>query len=359
MEYYNFSSHQSFLEMAYTKPQYSRKKVNESGAILINPPSPLEYNDALKVIDNWRTSHNFPLNTFQVWLRRNARLVDPECLVAQRIKRFSSIKLKLSRMKDLKLSEMQDIGGCRAIVDDVNSVNKLLELYKKSDMRHKFEYKDDYISEPKRKSGYRGVHLIYSYVSDRNKTYNGHRIEIQLRTRLQHAWATAVETVGTFTSQVLKASQGDKRWLRFFKLIATAMAKQEGTSPVLNTPVDEKELLVELHTFNDKITELKRIQKYGEAIHTVLAENPTKVHYFLITLDPIAKTVNVRGFSSKDIKMASDEYLKIEKSIVQDKTTKDAVLVSTESMESLESAYPNYFLDMKVFVDIVEKIIHR
>ena len=39
---------------------------------------------------------------------------------------------------------------------------------------------------------------MYRYAAkDRDaELYNGRRIEIQVRTRLQHAWATAVEGVG-------------------------------------------------------------------------------------------------------------------------------------------------------------------
>ena len=51
---------------------------------------------------------------------------------------------------------------------------------------------DDYITTPK-DSGYRGVHLIYRYYSDKNETFNGLKIEVQIRTALQHAWATAVD----------------------------------------------------------------------------------------------------------------------------------------------------------------------
>ncbi len=43
-------------------------------------------------------------------------------------------------------------------------------------------------------------------------------IELQLRTRLQHEWATAVETMGTFLQSSLKSSQGPEEWLDFFSL---------------------------------------------------------------------------------------------------------------------------------------------
>ena len=37
------------------------------------------------------------------------------------------------------------------------------------------------------------------------------RIEMQIRTKLQHIWATAVETMGTFLGQALKSRQGDQQ----------------------------------------------------------------------------------------------------------------------------------------------------
>jgi ppGpp synthetase/RelA/SpoT-type nucleotidyltranferase len=43
-----------------------------------------------------------------------------------------------------------------------------------------------YIEAPK-ESGYRGTHLVYRYYSDRSATWNGLSIEIQVRSRLQHA----------------------------------------------------------------------------------------------------------------------------------------------------------------------------
>jgi ppGpp synthetase/RelA/SpoT-type nucleotidyltranferase len=59
----------------------------------------------------------------------------------------------------MTLSQMQDIGGCRAIVSSVADVRKLVRSYEKSDIKHSLTQKDDYIVSPKA-SGYRGVHLI-------------------------------------------------------------------------------------------------------------------------------------------------------------------------------------------------------
>ena len=98
--------------MAWATPQYKKSRVNAAGATLIDPKASEDaLEKALEVINNWRSSHSYPLNTFQVTLRKKAKQIDSNCLIAQRIKRLSSIKLKLERFSTMKLSQMQDIGG--------------------------------------------------------------------------------------------------------------------------------------------------------------------------------------------------------------------------------------------------------
>lgn len=68
------------------------------------------WSNAIDVVNNWRSSHGYPLNTFQMNLRKSARVLDPEADVAQRTKRLHSIATKLDRFPDMKLSQMQDVG---------------------------------------------------------------------------------------------------------------------------------------------------------------------------------------------------------------------------------------------------------
>src|SRR6185437_184594 len=99
----------------------------------------------------------------------------------------------------------QDIGGCRAIVGSIADVYGIVDKYDKSRFAHTFKNRKDYISSPK-PDGYRSYHLIYQYSGiGPTECYNGLHIEVQLRTQLQHAWATAVEIVGTITKQALKS----------------------------------------------------------------------------------------------------------------------------------------------------------
>jgi Region found in RelA / SpoT proteins len=85
---------------------------------------------------------------------------------------------------------------------------------------------DDYIARPK-PDGYRSHHLMFNFRDRRNAgIHDGRRIEVQLRTRLQHSWATAVEAVGLFRGEDLKGNQGNPKWLRLFTLMSAEFAER-------------------------------------------------------------------------------------------------------------------------------------
>jgi ppGpp synthetase/RelA/SpoT-type nucleotidyltranferase len=288
--------------MAWVEPQFSRDQVDAAGRVLAqrkssNPFAPFDaqFQDALAIINNWRSSHNWPLNTFQIGLRRRAKQIDQSSLIAQRIKRLPAIRHKLRIMKKwVTLSQMQDIGGCRAVVGKVSDVYQLVHNYRESDIKHKLEKTNDYIRSPK-PTGYRGIHMVYRYNSDRSETYNGLQIEVQLRSPLQHAWATAVETVGLFTQQALKSSRGQMDWLRFFALMGSALAIREQQALVPNTPENRKELKKEIQEHASRLDVINHLHAFSQALQVTEKPGPQKAHYFLLQLDAVAKKVKVTG----------------------------------------------------------------
>ncbi len=171
-----------------------------------------QWSAAFNVLENWRTSHDFPLTSVQRALRNRAQKVEKHVIVARRLKRFPSLMNKLARESAMKLSQMQDLGGCRAILSNANAVQLLFSMYGgeapllPSEGSRKC---DDYIKNPK-PDGYRGIHIVERYHSHSElfAPWDGQRIEIQLRTQLQHSFATAVETVTTFTRTPLKFGAG-------------------------------------------------------------------------------------------------------------------------------------------------------
>jgi hypothetical protein len=346
--------------MEWATLQYSKKAVTRAGQVLVNAnaiPDPFDadaYFEALDVINNWRACHNFPLNTFQTGLRKRAQRIDPRCVVAQRIKRLTSIQAKLERFPNMTLAQMQDIAGCRAVLSRSSQVKKLVRSYQTSDIKHEQIRLDDYLAEPKQ-SGYRGVHMIYRYRSDRKETYNGLNIEMQLRSQMQHIWATAVETVGTFVQQALKSSQGEDDWLRFFALMGSAIAQGEKSPPVPSTP-SGLQLVEELREHARRLDVQSRLRTYGRAVQVLETGAEKKDHFFLLELMPAQRVLDVTSFRISESEAASQAYLEAEKRL-GDAPGAQAVLVSVDQISSLRRAYPNYFLDTANFIALVESAL--
>src|SRR3989344_7896748 len=251
--------------MGWEKKKYTKSEVNNAGKILINDKSSDEEKDrALEILDNWRATHSYPMHILQMRLKNKSQKVDENSLTAQRLKRVPAIIYKLKRSYNgrkpsMKLYQMQDIGGCRAVLSNISQARKLCEdYYLKGDLKHKRVGFKDYITTPK-SDGYRSIHIVYEYKSDKGKQeFNGLRIEVQIRSKLQHIWATAIETVDFFTRQAIKVSEGHPEWKEFFRLVSSAFAKMENCSYIPNTPIDERELY---HMIKKKESELNIIHK--------------------------------------------------------------------------------------------------
>jgi hypothetical protein len=247
---------------------------------------------------------------------------------------------------------MQDLGGSRAILRSVSSVYSLREEYKKSRDRHELATVKDYIQEPQ-ESGYRGIHLIYKYQSDRVTDFNGHRIEVQLRTRVQHAWATAVEIAGIYVRTPLKSSIGPTEWLDYFKFVSSAFAILEHT-PRLHTNLSDSDIVDAIVALDLKLDAKRRLQNFSAA-HRYIAETKRKSDsHFILILDLREQRTRIETFGS--ITHASMRYAELEKAHISDELI-DVVLVAAENIESVTAAYPNYFADTSQFLKIMDRVV--
>jgi hypothetical protein len=339
----------------WAKLKYPRSEVNAAGRVLVSDDGDdIALERALDVINNWRSSHSFPLNTFQKTLRDKSRRVYPHALVAQRLKRVPSIRKKLIDRPTMKLVQMQDIGGCRAVVDSVTDVTKLREAYRESDLRHPLHHEKNYIAEPKL-SGYRSLHLVYEYASDKTTTYNGLKIEVQMRSLHQHAWATAVETAGTFLQEALKSSEGSGEWLRFFALASSAFARIERTPPVPGLPTDWRELKGLLQRMLIDLDVEARLKAYREALVVVDDPQLGDFDYYLLSqqIGKSGSQLLISGFRKAQLDEATTKYLAEEKRL-QAVEGGQAVLVSAGSLQALKRAYPNFYLDTGRFIEYLQ-----
>ncbi|MFN0279286.1 MAG: hypothetical protein ACKVRN_11875 [Pyrinomonadaceae bacterium] len=112
-----------------------------------------------------------------------------------------SIADKLRR-QTTKLSQMQDIAGCRLVVPDSFVQEIVIDSFEAAFRDDCFEGLRMVDRRSKPSHDYRAVHLIV-------KT-RGRPVEVQLRTALQHRWAELSEKLSDLVDPKIKYGGGDK-----------------------------------------------------------------------------------------------------------------------------------------------------
>lgn len=376
--------------MAWSEPKYTRSRVDAAGKLVAENPASARTGlesqdviDAIGVVNNWRASHSFPLYAIRRTLESRAKKISEYSIVAHRMKRFPSIERKLSdnAYRHMALTQIQDIGGCRAIMPSIEEVFRLVEIYTKQSRMQSVLLREpsDFISKPK-DDGYRGVHLVYKFQSKKVKAFNGHRIEIQIRSALQHAWATAAEMLLTFTTIPVRETvtaynslprdpQEIALWRRFFKLMSSAIAKRENQPIVANTPGNEAELISELRTVANKLNVVTVLNSWSKLIVWYEDSNSglpgslpslSGASQFLLQLTPpdgrMPSSLHITPFTHAQAEDAFKFYMILE---AEQRTAlnKNVVLVSVDSIDELKSAYPNYWGDTDLFVRTLKELI--
>ena len=151
-----------------------------------------------------------------------------EARVTQRHKRVIRIIAKLTREGvSSKLARLEDIGGVRVVVPTLVELNVVLDhIHKVWNKQDCIKRERDLIDRP-RDTGYRAYHVIV----ERNQR----RIEVQLRTRLQHDWADSIERLGRQIGIELKTGEGPPEILQILRVIADLNYYDELAQP----PPDE------------------------------------------------------------------------------------------------------------------------
>jgi len=341
--------------MEWAVPSFSKSQVNRAGDALREKGIGLDIDtNSLNIINNWRASHQYPLNTIQMSLRKKAASVCDDPYVSQRIKRLPSVYRKLS-FGTMKLAQMQDIGGCRAVVPSISSLHDLVEAFKSARFDHELINSKDYVAVPK-DDGYRSIHLVYRYAGrGEKKCYDGLQIEIQLRTKFQHCWATAVESASTFTKQALKWRGGSIDWQRFFELSSAVLAYAEGQSRGIleDTPIDS--IKSELRELSARLNALTQLRAYSVTLD-YFEKKKLKSGLALLELKPAEGRVQISMFRVKDSQLANDAYIRREIELSDDPLA-NVVLVKVDSIAALRRSYPNYFLDTEFFVNQIKAAV--
>jgi putative GTP pyrophosphokinase len=324
-------------------PGGSKSRVNRAGErVRTGRVTP----EDLFVIDEWRAAHRAVLNTFKANLIQRAR--GRGITFAQRHKRKRTIVNKLQRFPAMNLSRMDDVAGCRLIFKSSRDLYAFRDSFHRARFNHKRRNpedpdKYDYIKRPK-STGYRGVHDVYEY--DVNSVIGrplaGLYVEIQYRTLVQHAWATAVEVIGFITESQPKFQQGDTRYEQAMAMASEILARAHESTKGPFPDLADREVVAKFLAIDKELGLLQVLRSLNAADKVV----SSKRNAILIMAE--GKPLEVRQF--RDAPDALRALFDLEKQMPD----RDIVLVRADTGEDVRLAFKNYFSDARDFIRLVE-----
>ena len=323
-------------------PGGSKSRVNRAGDSARNSSASL---DDLSVIDEWRSAHRPVLNTFQAILRNRTRGKD--ITVAQRHKRKRTIFDKLLRLPRMELSRMDDVAGCRLIFKNIQDLHVFRKDFHKARFSHKRKNQEDkynYIKTPK-STGYRGIHDIFEYDvnSIAGKNYAGLYVEIQYRTLVQHAWATAVEVIGFITESQPKFQQGDNRYQLAMALASEILARAHESSKGPFPDCSDKKLVEDFLAIDNELHLLTTLNGLNAANESV-SEKRNAILIFSAKGELEIKTYRDAPDALRSLFELEIQY-----------PEHDIVLVKADTSEEVRLAFKNYFSDARDFIKLIRE----
>ena len=354
---------------------YSNGEVKKAGlSLLDNELNTDRLEFTLNVLTYWRNAHVQPLKQAEQLLLKYIFKIDKNAFLAKRLKRFDSIRKKLNYAKQknqqtMQLTNVQDIGGLRVVASNLSKLKNIQKVLMNElcfyENEKLIKY-DDYIVNPKH-NGYRGVHLIGKFC---NEFGDYRKIEVQIRTRLQHSWATSLEIIDLFTQQNLKSDDGDKKYLEFFKNVSNQFAVIEDSEFFIKNDMQKltKQYLEKVLHSTDNIQECIQIRdfldqsnQFGATIERNFRDyrdllekvennlSKSSKGYVLLRLNTVKGSVDLEYFKPEEHVQATQRYSEYEKLLLQNKNWVIA-LVSTNALGGIKEAYPNYFADSQLFL---------
>lgn len=348
--------------MQYPSPPKSKRAVaRASRSVLAGNPSATD----LKKIDQWRASHGYVINTFQALIKGRLKRMSIQADFAQRLKRQDTVLDKLTRVHPdgtpliKNIISMHDIAGCRLIFDNINDLNTARTYLRSSGalktVNHKIvnhSEKYNYIELPK-DSGYRGIHDVFRHfprkhrdIGTEKRPWDGLMMELQFRTRAQHAWATAVEISDLLDAERTKFELKKTDRGQFFALASELIARVDEGMKKAFPDKSTAQLRTEISVLETNYRILERLEALKQYEGDFKFKRHNVLNVFRDGNDQLQLEVKPFKNAATAIQAASE----IEKNFFSVNT----VYVRADNPAQLRSAYRNYFNDPLDFVELLK-----
>ncbi|WP_083929186.1 RelA/SpoT domain-containing protein [Hyphomicrobium zavarzinii] len=322
----------------------SKARIDKAGRLLSTPPDPLteEYLELEDVFDTYRKTFLPKLteltSQIQFWLTNNGE----HYYIAQRLKRKPQILRKLRRLS-ARLTQLQDIGGCRIIVRSNRQVDELKDFIEKKIAETEYlnlVRATDYRPRGRDDSGYRAVHLI---IENKEKV-----IELQIRSMIQHYWAESIERTSVIYGSHLKEQEGDPVVIKYFKNLSDIFYELEaGRQPGGHAQV-------ELDTLRRRAEEIIEASGKGKALGTfvnddimrTLAEKERSsakgINNWIFVFDWNSGSFITWDIVDRDPDQAADTYSKYERQYPAEDQL-EVVLIGSSDVSTVRKTHSHYF----------------
>lgn len=330
----------------------TKGQINKIGKSLLvsiqNKTNPSEQD--LLGLQQYRKEFKDPLKIASNELLRIMNLIDNEGIVTYRVKRIESILSKIERQPDMDLARVNDIAGCRCILQNERKVfqfldelrkSTVLEIVKKnnSDGTSK-EYLYDYINNPK-PNGYKSIHVICKCLDK--------SIEIQIRDNTQHAWATLVEITDSIYKTKIKEKDDDGKTglAEFLRLYSKSKNLKKDERNQINIILKKNKYLQKLsRTFSKNLVTIRRDWCEVE-------DTPGNFYLFELPKNNKPKFKVFNDFSE-----AEDAYFdSFTTEVNQNGANIVMAYVQNKDFSTVSKAYANYFLVKHTLFDNLVNIL--
>jgi ppGpp synthetase/RelA/SpoT-type nucleotidyltranferase len=341
----------------------SKSQIKKAGFHLIKSDSnSIEFKEAYDVLNSYRSLFP-PLmkkvgNRAQSVIEKHLNyLKNSDFIISQRSKRLESIIKKLKRFETMHLNRIQDIAGVRVILPKLKDVDIFIKNFPGKRSSIEIKKINNYISKPK-DDGYRSVHLELDVPCSKNSAYKDSNfanltVELQVRTMIQHAWATAVEVVGLIQNKSFKTGEWDLEWLEFFKVSSELFALAE------QQDLNSKD-------FAKKLKELKNLKHYSHFINSLSSTAFTIKNLNLNEVKNKNLTEIILDSNFKEKKVIAYyitkgyEDLRLilkEKELAYNQNGEGLILVlQVDEVKKLKQAYPLFFQDTRLFLNVLRSL---